>query len=407
MRILLLVYGDLGARVSGPEIRGLALARALARRHEVTVAIGDGTGDAGIGVRVVPVSRRRVAREALAHDAFIAPVIPPYVLALKSLRPLLTISDMYDPVELELGMLEGRAAAAELRAARAQLQLQLRYGDVVLAANEAQRRRLANEIRTIEGRESGPSLAVVPFGLPPPPDPSARKPLRERFPQIAPSDRIVLWWGSIWRWLDAETAIRAVAGLDGVRLVITAGPPRRQAQNQNAAEEARALARSLGLLDRSVFFLDEWIPYAERHHYLQDADAGITLHRATPEAPLAARARYMDYLWCGLPCVLARGDEAADSFAEAGFATLVPPQNPKAVRDALLALFADAHAHASARAAGERLAETLSWEAAVRPLEEALAVGRPAGPLRPATSLGLLGAVGTEYVRLGRDALAV
>ena len=45
MRILMLVYGRLGEHISGPEIRGLALARELAVRHEVTVAIGDGSGE--------------------------------------------------------------------------------------------------------------------------------------------------------------------------------------------------------------------------------------------------------------------------------------------------------------------------------------------------------------------------
>jgi glycosyltransferase involved in cell wall biosynthesis len=404
MRVLLLVYGDLSARRSGPQIRGLALARALSREHDVTVAVGDGTGDAGPGVRVVPSTRRHVAGEARRHDVFIAPVIPPYVLALKSHRPLITVSDQYDPVELEMGTLSGRAAQAEIRAARAARALQLRYAEVVLCANEAQRSLLAEEIRAL-GRDDGPRLAVVPFGLPPAPEPSSESPLRERFPQIAPSDRIVLWWGSIWRWLDAETAIRAVAGLDDVRLVITAGPPRRQARNLTDVEPARELARSLGELDRAVLFLDEWIPYAKRHHYLQEADAGITLHRATPEAPLAARARYMDYLWCGLPCVLARGDEWADGFADAGFAKLVPPGDHAAVRRALLSLLDDQSALESSRAAAARLAATLSWDEVVRPLEQAMAEAPAATPLPTAASLGLLGAVGAEYVRLGRDAL--
>jgi glycosyltransferase involved in cell wall biosynthesis len=404
MRILLLVYGDLGASRSGPEIRGLALARALSRNHEVTVAIGDGSGDAGPGLRVVPSTRRHVVGEARRHDVFIAPVIPPYVLALKSHRPLITISDQYDPVELEMGTLSGRAAQAEIRAARAARALQLRYADVVLCANEAQRSLLAEGIQAV-GRPDGPRLAVVPFGLPPAPERSSRRPLRERFPQIASSDRIVLWWGSIWRWLDAETAIRALIGLEDVRLVITAGPPRRQAQNLTDAEPARRLARSLCELDRRVLFLDEWIPYAERHHYLQEADAGLTLHRATPEAPLAARARYMDYLWCGLPCVLARGDEWAEGFADAGFATLVPPGDPAAVRAALLGLLDDPAALERSREAAARLARTLSWEAVVRPLEEAMAAVHAARPLPTAASLGLLGAVGAEYVRRGRDAL--
>lgn len=407
MRILLLVYGDLGRSVSGPEIRGLALSRALAKRHEVTVAIGDGRGQVGPGIRVVSARRRVVAREALRHDVFLAPSIPPYVFALKGVRPLLTVSDQYDPVELEVATLEGTDAATGLRAARAARKLQLAYADVLLCANEAQRGRAVDELDALAPGSGRLPVAVVPFGLPDPPEPSDRRPLRERFPQIGASDRIVLWWGSVWRWLDAESAIRAVAGMDGVRLVITAGrPPNGQADGLAATEEARAVAESLGLLDRSVLFLDEWIPYEERHHYLMEADVGVTLHGATPEAPLAARARYMDYLWTGLPCVLAEGDELAERFGDAGFATLVPPRDPEAVREALGRLLADPQARANAGAASVRLAASLGWDAAVQPLEELLDEVPHARPLPPRASLGLLRAVGAEYVRLGRDTLA-
>jgi glycosyltransferase involved in cell wall biosynthesis len=402
VKILVLVYGNLGARVSGPEIRGLAVARNLARRHDVTVAIGDGEGDAGDGIRVVPATRRSLAREARRADVFMAPQVPPYVLAMKALRPLLTVSDQYDPVELEVAHMDGKQAQTGVRAARAARRLQLRYADVVLCANDAQRAVLDEELSAVGG---GPAVAVVPFGLPPAPEPSDRRPLRELFPQIGETDKVVLWWGSVWRWLDAESAIRAVAGLDGVRLVITAGKPRSQATGLQATDSARDLARSLGVLGDKVLFVDSWIPYEERHHWLRDADLGLTLHGATAEAELAARSRYLDYLWAGLPCVLARGDELADRFASSGFATLVPPLDPDAVRSELARRLADADGLSRAREAGVRLAETMSWDAALRPLEHTLAAAPPARALRARASLGLLGAVGAEYVRLGRDAL--
>jgi glycosyltransferase involved in cell wall biosynthesis len=114
----------------------------------------------------------------------------------------------------------------------------------------------------------------------------------------------------------------------------------------------------------------------------------------------------MDYLWAGLPCVLARGDELADEFGAAGFATLVPPRDPHAVREALLRLLGEDEALTRARGAAARLAGSFEWDAAVQPLEQALAAAPPVRPLRPRASLGLLRAVGAEYLRLGRDALA-
>ena len=75
-----------------------------------------------------------------------------------------------------------------------------------------------------------------------------------------------------------------------------------------------------------MYFLDEWIEHAVRHGYLQEADVGLTLHRDTPEKEVAARGRYMDYLWARLPCVLGAGDELADRFAGQGFARWSGPE---------------------------------------------------------------------------------
>ena len=57
--------------------------------------------------------------------------------------------------------------------------------------------------------------------------------------------------------------------------------------------------------------------------HLGEADVGLTLHGDAAEASLAARFRYMDYLWTGLPCVLSAGDEGGEQLAAAGAARLV------------------------------------------------------------------------------------
>ncbi len=247
----------------------------------------------------------------------------------------------------------------------------------------------------------------MPFGIPPAPPATTRRPLRERFPQIGESERVVLWWGSVWRWLDAATAIRAVKDLTDVRLVITAGrPPSDNAGLLSATDEARSLARRLGLLGDKVLFLDDWVPYEQRHHYLRDADVGITLHGATAEATVAARSRYMDYLWSGLPCVLARGDELAERFARAGFAVLVPPRDPTAVSAALAGMLEDEDALERRRAAAPELAAKLGWDTAASALSAVLETVPSPRPMTLATSLSVLGAVGSEYLRLGRDAIA-
>ena len=405
--VLILVPGELGAKLSGPEIRAVRLGQALASRHRVTLLAPGRELREYEGLAVAPYSRRQLPREARRNDVVLASTVPPFVLAAKRALGVRAVSDQYDPVEIELGTLESGAdrARATARAAR---RLQLRGSDLVLCGGRRQRALLEAETGEL-GAASRPPIRIVPFGIDPRPEaaPGGAHPLRERFPEIEPGDRVVLWWGSLWRWLDAETAIRAVALLGAerpdVKLVFTAGrAPNAAADRHSALAEARALAGELGVLDRSVLFLDEWVPFAQRGSYLRDADLGLTLHRDAEEASLAARARYMDYLWAGLPCVLGRGDETAESFEREGFATLVDSGSPQAASAAILAALEDGPRERAA-AAGRRLTEELRWDRVAEPLLSALE-GFEAAGARPSSSTGLRGAT-VYYARRAADRL--
>lgn len=313
----------------------------------------------------------------------------------------MTVSDQYDPVWLELALLSDRPGIS--RVLKAQLMMrdaQVRFADVIVVAGERQRQLLLGELGGLR-HSTGPAVVNVPFGVPAEPERTAVRPLRAAFPEIGPDDPLILWWGKVWKWFDASTAIRAFAQVverrPNARLVITAGKaPKAEFDLFDESEQARKLSRSLGLLGRNVFFLDEWTPYDRRHAYLQDADIGLTLHANTAEAPFAARARYMDYIWAGLPCVLARGDEIAATFGDAGFATLVDPADTDATAQAILGLIDDPRSRAAARSAGLALAESYRWPNAVRPLAAAIneVHGRTAR-----SSSGLLSTAGRYYGR--------
>jgi glycosyltransferase involved in cell wall biosynthesis len=407
MRVLLLIPGRLGERMSAPEVRGLNMARELASRYDVTVAAPGSTLGAEDGITIIPLARRSVVRAARDAAVVIAPSVPPYLYAALAAEPTLLVADMYNPAELEQAAgdagLQRRLTVATIRHGDA---LQLRFADVVLCAVEAQRRRLAAQIEALGARRTRePLLRVVPFGIDNEPPPrSMRRPLRERFPVIANDDTVILWWGNVWRWFDAETALRAFAQLaredPSVKLVFTGGrPPRAEASTMDATASARELARSLGLLGRVVHFVDDWIPHAERHDYLQEADVGLTLHRETPEMEVAARGRYMDYLWARLPCVLGKGDELADQFAEQGFAATVTPGDVQGAVAALRRLTSSPEARASARAAAEPLVARFRWSGAVAPLLEALEEVAGRRPVRQHARRELWPALGRFYTR--------
>src|SRR4051794_7458934 len=139
-RILVLVPGALGDRLSGPEIRAWELARALTADHEVTAAVRGARPGRREGVRIVPWTRGILLRESLRHDAVISSCLPPFLLGVKPVHRMLAVTDQSDPQELELASLQaGPYRDRELRAANAVRRLQLRHADLVLCAGARQR----------------------------------------------------------------------------------------------------------------------------------------------------------------------------------------------------------------------------------------------------------------------------
>jgi glycosyltransferase involved in cell wall biosynthesis len=404
-RILLVVYGPIAERMSAPEIRGWEMAKVLARRHDVTVAAPGELHDGRDGIRMVASDRRTLLAEARRHDVLIVPRVPPYLFAGLAGSDTLIVADLYNPFEEEHAELTAsRAIRREISLTRVANRMQLRNADVILCAVEPQRERLAAALDALGPIRRRPPVEVVAFGLPEDPPPSDVRPMRERFPQIGADDVVVLWWGNVWHWFDAPTALQAFARVAArrgdVRLVFTAGKhPRRDWPVLDASEQARALAAEMGLLGESVFFLDDWVPQEQRHHYLLAADVGLTLHRDTAETAVAARGRYMDYVWAGLPCVLGAGDVLADRFGEAGFATTVASGDVDGAVAALGRLVDAAGERERRRAASRPLADEFRWSATVQPLLRALDAAAGAREARAARRLALGRDLGEYYAR--------
>src|SRR4051812_33893869 len=269
LRILLVVYGPTPDPIGAPEIRGWEMAKVLARRHDVTVAAPGELHDGRDGIRMIASDRRTLLAEARRHDVLIVPRVPPYLFAGLAGSDTIVVADLYNPFEEEHAELTAsRAIRREISLTRVANRMQLRNADVLLCAVEPQRERLEAALDALGPMQRRPPVEVVAFGLPEDPPPSDQRPMRAKFPQIGADDTVVLRWGNVWRWFDASTALRAFARLaadrPGLRLVITDGRhPRRDWPVLDGGAGARALAADIGLLDESVFFLDDWVPQEE------------------------------------------------------------------------------------------------------------------------------------------------
>jgi glycosyltransferase involved in cell wall biosynthesis len=246
-------------------------------------------------------------------------------------------------------------------------------------------------------------IDVVPFGVPAEPP---RGPGRLRAALGLPADaKVLVWGGGIWDWLDAPTAIRALAHLpEDVHLVfLGARRPAMADRDVHAAGAAAvALARELGLEGRRVHFNEGWVPYAERGAWLLDADVGVTAHPAHLETRFAFRTRVLDYLWAGLPVVSSTGDTLGDRVGREGLGATAPPGDPRAFAAACAAVLADP---GPARARVRTAAGALAWERVAEPLRAFCAAGR-ARPDSPARSRALRRATLAQYGPIAGEALA-
>jgi glycosyltransferase involved in cell wall biosynthesis len=378
---LVLSTDPIGPEMPGPAIRAWELAAALGRHVDVVLA----STVAAQGQH--PLADLRLAQgEVLGQlvDACDVVFTPPALVYLADelrLGPKPVAVDIYDPFHLEnLEMGDGGPAAHDRAVARLTgvLNEALRRGDYFTCASERQRDFWLGSMAAL-GRvnpytyRSSPRLddlvGVVPYGLPAPAPARTGPGLKGALPGVGPDDKVVLWGGGVYNWLDPVSVVRAVDRLrhrwPELRLVFLGmRHPNPDIPEMGVAAEVRRVAAELDLTGTHVFFRPGWVPYAERANFLLDADVAVSAHFDHLETRYSFRSRVLDYLWAGLPMVLTEGDVLADELQHAGLAVAVAPGDVPAM-EAALGQMLTAPPSPSAFAAGARAHQ---WDVAAEPL---------------------------------------
>jgi hypothetical protein len=357
-----------GARMAGPGIRAVELARRLARRHQVTL-VADGADE----LSGEPFRGSHDLTAALkGADVFVAQGFGFPLQHLLRFRGRVVV-DLYDPVQLEQLARMGSSPTAEqivqVGYVRRRLQYLIRRADHVLCASRAQRAHWLGWLgaagrlspQALSGDpEASRLLAVVPFGLPEQPPERRGATLREAI-GAGPEDLIALWSGGLWDWMDPALAVRAVAlarrRVPRLNLALIAGrrPGTAAPPMHLAADEAREAAGA------GVHFIETWIPYDERGAWLLDADLSVSAHKPSLEAELAFRTRLLDCLWAALPAACTAGDVLASEGEHQGWARTAPPLDVEGFAEALVAL-CDPAENQRARAAARSAAAARTWQ---------------------------------------------
>ncbi len=400
--VLIISHDVVGSRMAGPGIRYWELARVLAHQFDVLLAVpGDSSQPNSNTISSCPYQPGRwstLVREAeRANAILLCGDVLVWFPELEEIGVPLIV-DGYDPHPIETLALFAGSPEQWDRHRRSEriLRAQCRAGDFFICASERQRDWWLGLLEA-GGRinphtyDEDPSLRklidVVPYGLPSAPPHHNQQVLKGMWPGIAPEDKVLLWGGGLWQWLDPLTAVRAMALIherrDDVRLVFPGTRhPNPAVPDMPIREDTVRLAEELGLLNEHVFFGD-WVPYEDWPCYLLEADVGLSLHFDTLEARLAFRSRVLDYVWAGLPMVVTEGDALSQQVGRLGLGEVIGYRNEQELATAVLRLLD------KPRSGFDRpFAEAqpgFTWECAVGPLVEFCTNPRLA-PDRPARS---------------------
>ena len=417
---LLIVSNDVvDAKMGGPGMRYLEMARALGAELNVTLAVPVDTSLQLPNVRLVHYREEHPSSLQILVENCDVALISGYIIQkfpfLHSTRARLVV-DLYDPFPLEnlhYYLCEPIEAQATMNRQAIEIVNQLaRVGDFFICGSERQRDFWMGMLAA-NGRVNPYTFArdpalralieIVGIGLPGR-ELEHRPFLRGVHPAFSDQSRIVLWGGGIWDWLDPLTLVRAwrqvIAAHPQARLVfLGTRHPNRLVPTHRVAAETQSLATETGERDRTIFFF-EWLTYADREAMLCEADVGVVLHPLHIETRYSIRTRVLDYMWARLPVLVSDGDVTSEWVQQYGIGRVVPPLDSAAVADALVEILAKPKADWAA--AFEPIRSAMCWQRVVEPLKQYCLHGSYAPDRQTRRTSTAVVAVRTERLPIAR-----
>ncbi|GFP37605.1 hypothetical protein HKBW3S44_01281 [Candidatus Hakubella thermalkaliphila] len=387
-KVLLISYDVIGPNMAGPGVRYFELARVLREYCLLTLAIPNAPQIEGDGFRIAQYSTEQESSlKELVEESQVVVIqghIVHFFPFLKYLRKPVVV-DLYNPFLLESLEMYGDGSCGErMRISQGNLAIlkdQLALGDFFICASEKQRdlwigmlaaEGRINPLTRDQDKTFRRLIDVVTFGLPQEKPRYIRRVLKGVLSGIGEKDKVILWGGGIWNWLDPITPIKAVSELASIRkdvrlVFLGTKHPDPRLPEMERCSQAIQLSRELGLLDRQVFFL-EWVSYQDRQNYLLESDIGISCHPEHLETRFSFRTRILDYIWAGLPVIATEGDAMEEVIRGNEIGKTVRPGDPLELAETINLLLEDNSLRARCRENEERLAEKYRWEVVAQPL---------------------------------------
>lgn len=425
--VILVTLEPVSKVMAGPAIRCLELGKQLASHMDVTLATPVACGkDQELSppcdrlTIATGMSRTRLYHEAAKHDiiVFQSNVLKPFP-KLADLGKYLVV-DLYDPYLFAVLVQykdDPIAASSSYRLMHKILERHMEVADFSICASEVQRDYWLGRYCAIgrlnpEMYRFDPSLRklidVVPFGL------SSQEPertglgIRGKLGSPGDDEKILIWGGGIWDWFDPLTVIEAVGRVKervpGVKLYFMGWKsPNPKVEVMSMARQAKALAEKLGLIDKHVFFGQDWVPYEKRVNYLLDADIAVSAHFDLPETRYSFRTRILDYLWTGLPVLSTGGDPLSIEIEQQGAGIALACKSVPDWEQAIEKLCTDDELLARFKQASRQLSREYRWEKTSLALVQYCLAPYHLPDLKKVTMPNLLERAQAVYARGGKD----
>ena len=346
-KILIISYDIIGKQMAGPGIRFYEFAKILSNFLDVTLVapnrIDIDTEGFKAGQYRVDNYRSLEKYTENADIILMQGHILYYFPFLKNYTGKIII-DLYNPFNLEsLEMFKDSSMAERLRIDKNNLNIlktQLTIGDYFICASEKQKDYWLGMLGAM-GRVNPYNydsdntfkklIDIVPFGIPSSPPKHTGESIRNTIPAIKEDDKIALWGGGIWNWLDPITAIKALWEITRNRkdikmVFIGIKHPDPKLPEMKKCIDAIKLSKELDLFEKYVFF-KEWTPYDIRQNFLLESSIGLSIHQKRVETEFSYRTRVIDYIWAKLPIITTEGDSIAKMVKEENIGEVVRYEN--------------------------------------------------------------------------------
>ena len=391
--ILVISHDKVGSSMAGPGMRYHHIATNLAKKHNVTLAVFNPSYIAEVGktpYTAIDIHVQKFQEEFKKYDAILALWLSDDMIEFAKSQGIVLIFDLYAPVPVEdlVQRVFGGKIDAESDYDYNQMlgnyKHFIRNADYLLTSNEQQRDFWLG-YGFAAGKITPSSQAIRPvdsyFGICPmgtdlgeATNFTYKDLLSERIPSLKKDDFVIVWTGGIWDWFDAKTPLKAMsevakAGKKNVKLVFLGTKhPNDDVPAMKETEIAREYARKLGLINKTVFFLDGWLPYADRVHYLKRADAALYAHKPSIEARFSHRTRVLDHILMQLPTIATSGDFLSDLIQDHNLGICMEPFDDNAMAKAILQLSSDKKLQKQLQDNIAKLQSQFTWDYTLRPL---------------------------------------